>query len=352
LHICIDESGTFCIPTRVGPSVSCVGALIIPDSTFTAAIEDFRVFTKGWPRDPHGEIKGRLIRDPNQFYDYIELLRQHRCFFDCVAIDMGLHDEAIVVAHRDAQAARITANLTERHKPSLIAQLNQIAADMKNMSLQQYVQLVAQNELVNSVLQSKPLYYCQAAPSEIGNFHWCIDAKSNTRTRAEHVWRDLAPGLLESRSFREPGIALIGGDYSHFDRFRSKLSEKDLEARRAYHHSQPGGDVNFNNGGFDPGKILREDLAFKDSRDTAELQMADVVTSIAARALRGNVGRRAWWNLGHVMHQPVRGEQVIPLIAFTKTKSAWAPAPPYHDVLRHLRKTAQELLLPGTWESA
>jgi hypothetical protein len=352
VHICIDESGTFCVPTRTGPSISCVGALTIPDSTFVAAVDDFCVLTESWPRDSHGEIKGRLIRDPNQFYDYIELLRRHRCFFDCVAIDMGLHDEAIVARHRDAQAGRVIAGLTERHKPSLIAQLNQIAADMRSMSPQQYVQLVAQNELVNAVLQSKTLYYCQAAPSEIGNFHWCIDAKSNTRTRAEHIWRDLAPGLLESRSFREPGIALIGGDYSHFDRFRSKLGEKDLEARRAYHHSQPRPGRNFSDSGFDPGKILREDLAFKDSRDTVELQMADVATSIAARALRGNVGRRAWWNLGHIMHQQVGPGEVVHLIAFTGAKSRWAPAPPYYDVLRHLRRTAQELLLPDTRESA
>jgi hypothetical protein len=345
VHICIDESGTFCIPTRTGPSISCVGALTIPDSAFAVAINDFKVLTKNWPRDDQGEIKGRLIRDPNQFYDYIELLRMHGCFFDCVAIDMGLHDKATVIAHRDEQARRVVSGLTARHQPSLVAQLNQIAADMTAMSPQQYVQFVAQNELINAVLQTKTLYYCQAAPAEIGNFRWRIDAKSNTRTRAEHIWRVLAAGLLEARSFREPGIALIGGDYSHFDRFKSTLTEKDVESRRAYHRLKSLPDER-RGPGFDPGKILREDLEFKDSRETIELQMADVITSIAARALRGNVGRRAWWNLGQIMHHQLPRGEVIQLIAFRGQKGAWRPVPPYYDVLRHLRQTARGLLLP------
>jgi hypothetical protein len=348
VHICIDESGTFSIPRRRGPSISCVGALTIPDSTFGTVTDRFTELSASWPRD-HGEIKGRLIRDPNNFYDYVGLLVAHGCFFDCVALDMGLVDASVVAAHRDAQASRLVAGLNENHRPALIYQMRGIANEMRAMPLQQYAQFVAQIDVVNSILSTKPLYYCQAAPAEIGNFHWRIDAKDSTRTRAEHIWRMLTPGLLESRSFREPSIALIGGDYSHFDRFRSRLSEEEMEARRSYHRAQPMPDNVLGEGGFDPGKILREDMEFADSRQRIELQMADVITSLAARALRGNVGRRAWWHLGQIMHRPLRHEaEVLHLITFDDDRARWTPAPAYHEVLRHLRRTAQSLLLPDT----
>ena len=299
VHTYIDESGTFAIPKRTGPSVSCVGAVIVPDASHDAIMRDFLALAKAWPRAANGEIKGRLLNE-NQFYDAIELLAGHGVLFDCIMMDVGLHEARDAEQQRDVYAARVRAAGTLRHRPSLIAQVQAIANDIRALTPQQYMQLVAMTELVAAVLSTKVLYFAQSQPREIGAFHWRIDAKGQKLTTAERIWDTLLPSMLESRSMREPDIHLIGADYSHYERFMVASSREDLNARRAAYGApalppdvEPGTATDIN-------KVMREHFEFGDSVQHIGLQIADVVTSIAARAGRGHVRKRAWWHFGQV----------------------------------------------------
>lgn len=345
MHIYIDESGTFAIPKREGPSISCAGAVVVADRTREELLREFLVLSTKWPRDPKGEIKGRLLRE-NDFYDLVELLVHYDVLFDCIAIDMGLHDEAAIAQHRDRQAQKIEAAVTPRHHPNMIRQMNEIAGQIRKQSPQQHAQFITMNELVLAVLETKLLYFAQVAPVEIGRFSWRIDAKADKLTTSEKIWRTLAPTVLEAASYREPGVHLMGADYSHFARFDTKLSDREIQARRTFY----GAEERRGPGGYDIGLVLREDMKFEDSRLNTGLQLADAVVSLAARAMRGNIGRRAWWHLGKLMMMPLSHNEVIHLIRMQidGPKAQWNRSPPYHQVLAHLHRTGRYPLVEET----
>ena len=63
--------------------------------------------------------------------------------------------------------------------------------------------------------------------------------------------------------------------------------------------------------GTDIGKLLRDNLAFRDSRDEVGLQLVDVLAAIMTRALNGSLGDDGWKQLGHLM---VRTDHTVWLV--------------------------------------
>lgn len=342
VHIYIDESGPFGIPRANRPAINMVGALILPDTKHDAVLNEFELLAAEWPRANGEEIKGRLLSE-NHFYDLVELLGRHNVLFDAIALDTGLETETKISAHQEDQAQRLERVVTPAHLPSLAQDVRETAAAMRALSLPQYLQFVAMTQLIGSVMRTKIMYFAQIAPAELSAFRWRIDAKADTLTQAEMLWRKMLGLFLQSRSVREPDILLAEGDYSHFERFTAPIPPGEIREREAALGLPPNPHVDTQHGTNI--KLVLEDMTFRDSKTDLGLQLVDVVTSLAARAMRGTIGRRAWWNLGRIMLRPLPPAEVIYLMNLTMPYPAWNSDPPYYNVLIHLRKTALSLLV-------
>src|SRR5712691_11518092 len=110
MHIFIDESGPF---GGIGqfPSVSLIGALIVPDGRLASLEKQYKKLRANLPKDEKGEVKGRLLNE-QQVENAISILFADSALFEAAAIDMGLHTEEGLNAFQALQAEKMTANLT------------------------------------------------------------------------------------------------------------------------------------------------------------------------------------------------------------------------------------------------
>jgi hypothetical protein len=155
MHIFIDESGTFTHPAASPHAVSVVGALIIPDSVLPSLGQKYARLRTELPMED-GEVKGRLLSE-NQIADVISVLSRHQVLYEATAIDMGIHTASDVVAHRAAQAERITGHLTPQHHPNVRRGVWELRRRLERMSPQLYVQSVATFSLIERVIRQATL---------------------------------------------------------------------------------------------------------------------------------------------------------------------------------------------------
>jgi hypothetical protein len=336
MYIYIDESGAFAIPKRnPGPAVSCAGALVLPESCHDEIVAEFCALSAEWPK-LNGEIKGRLLGEV-EISAALAMLSRYGATFECVAIDLGLHRALEVQGHRESNARNVLKNVTPEHNPGLVAELRKLAASMRALSLPEYVHMVVLTQLVHHLLRTKILYYAQTAPSEIGSFRWVIDAKDKVRTRSERTWHTVVSPWLQSQSFREPQIYLVGADYSAHARFMHEEDEPPAHLAPLVKNWKPGEKFTYS----DVALMMREHCAFANSAESTGLQLADVVISAARRAMNGNLTEAGWRGLGQLLLKPIGEGEVIHLIQLAPgAPRHWRPAPPYNRTLRRLKTLA------------
>ena len=88
MHIFIDESGTSAPPAS-DPSISTVGALIVPDSILPGIERKYARLREELPKH-NGEVKGRLLNE-HEINNVVTMLRRHQILFEVAAIDMAVH---------------------------------------------------------------------------------------------------------------------------------------------------------------------------------------------------------------------------------------------------------------------
>ena len=217
-------------------------------------------------------------------------------------VDVGIHPEGAITQHKERQADKLTENLTDKHQATLVAQLKAAQAVMKSLSDPLYIQLRMTTEAVIAVIHDATLYWVLRCPSELGSFHWTIDAKDcGELTEYEQLWSDTVLFSLQTRSFEQPFPSLEGADYSHFERFHGTLDDLPDYLRPALPEHE--GPLDFVN----PSLILKEDLRFADSGTEAGLQLVDIVATTMRRALVGNIGEDGWLSLGPLLLNKSRG---------------------------------------------
>ena len=282
MHIFIDESGAFLPLDGAKSKWSCVAALAVPSVTIDALRTEFiRVRHQFGVRD--GELKGANMT-ARQMEGVLTLLRSYDVIADACVIDLGHHRATDVEAMKEAQAKKLFEHLTPEHQPSLVAELESLAADIRKLPNQLYVQVSLTIELVDRLLEAVTMYYAQRLPQELGEFHWVIDQKDPAGlTRSERVWKTLILPAMTERSRKHPLIILEGADYSHFDRFTAPL---------------PADESGPNRFGTDIRRVLQEDLRFSDSASEPGLQMIDAIAAALTRALNGTLEVGGWQRLG------------------------------------------------------
>ena len=333
MNIYIDESGAFLVPPAKSNYVCCVGALVVPETRCSAVFADFCALRVGWP-NRGGETKGSLLSE-SEIAQVVEMLLCHDVLYEVTAIDMSLEVDDQITRHKMAQAAKITANITPEFGEQLVEDLWMLRRTTERTPNQLYVQSVATFELIHRVLQNTTLYYCQRTPEELSAFHWVIDAKGKTVTEAEDWWSKVIMPFLQTRSFREPFISMVGGDYSYFARFQGTSNESPNHLKELAPDAKPFHFVDIK-------AIFTESFSFRSSDTELGLQLADVLTNAVRRAMVGNLRYAGWKDLGGLIIQRPGGQNVQ-LISLTEDPPPPGTKFPYHETLRRLDLGAKSI---------
>ena len=285
MRIFIDESGTF-IGER---NISAVGALIIPDLHFSGFEKLYGRLRRNLSQEG-GEVKGRLLSEEH-ISEVVAILHRLGCLFEVVAIDSACHVGDDVAIHRVRQAEHITKHLTAAHHEALVREVWGLRKQLEEMPLQLYLQSCAMSELVYNVINHANLYYAFRISKELGEYHWVIDAKDRDKVTAwESWWSSIVLPMIESKSFRQPFIAVEGGDYRAHERFRTEVSEY----KKQFMKERERGDV------FTLRPILKENFRFS-SEPEYGLEVADILVNVVRRSLAGNFRREGWLPVRKIM---------------------------------------------------
>jgi hypothetical protein len=176
MRIYIDEAGGF-VAQAAGQSLfSLVFAVVVPSSIEAKLFDEFSSLLGTWPYQ-EAEIKGSKL-DESQAAQLIDFISRHDLFVKFFAVDMATHGDNVVGDFKARQAAGITANLTPEHHPPIVAQLEELAAAIRRMPNQLFLQALLMIELVLKVIEESTLYYVQRLPTELGSIAWIIDRKN------------------------------------------------------------------------------------------------------------------------------------------------------------------------------
>jgi hypothetical protein len=324
VKIFIDEGGQFTPAT--GWSVVC--ALALPDREVGRVRRKLAYLTQDWPRAPKNELKGGSL-DASHLAVLVDLLFARDALLHAVAIDMAGESDVSLKDHKRKQCELLTAELTLKHNPNVVAQVWTLRKTLEAMPVQLYVQSVLMTQLTAIVVERIAMYFAQRRPRELGNFGWIIDAKDPRRiTTQERWWRDTLGPLQESRSRREP-LGRVNDprfDYRFFDTAYEFT-------KQMWYPDKPSEPIT----GYDIRKILTDQISFKDSRTDILLQAVDILTSFLRRLLMGRILDPAVaHNVGRLqIHQRPTPNvyQSIHLFSFTSTDR-----PETHSSERCLRK--------------
>jgi len=290
MNIYIDESGTFANPQKKDHSISTVAALVVPETQIPSLEKGFHDLKESWGT-PEEEIKGSKL-DENQVSSVINLLASFDTILELAVIDLGIHDEAKITAHKNTQADNLSEHVDSQRSPILAENTRLLQEKLRALPNQLYVQSRLVVEVIWRAVQTSTIYYCQRIPSELGCFNWIVDAKDRDLTAYEEYWLTVIAGYIQTKSIQDPFIRLAEGDYSHFEKFYRPVPDyllehfPDLDTER----SHP-----------DATKIFKESLSFPNSRDDLGLQLADILANTIRRALVNNLQERGWSRLGELM---------------------------------------------------
>ena len=224
--------------------------------------------------------------------------------FLAVAIDMGLHSEAGITAHRESQAQKVLKTISDRMDLSVRYRMERLAAGVRALPNQLYVQSVLLTKLVDAVIRCGSLYYAQRLPKTLSKFSWRLDAKDVVATKYETLWQEIVGPSLQTESLSKPLAQLDGADYSAFERFLGELPLPPEHLRP--HVGSPNEAFAY----MDIDAMLA-DLKFCNSERFAGVQAVDMLASAVRRACNGTIQPKGWKGIGRLMPRPERGTHAV-----------------------------------------
>jgi hypothetical protein len=154
---------------------------------------------------------------------------------------------------------------------------------------------------IEDVIRWVPNHYAQHLPGEPGRWDWIIDPKDIRATRYETVWPQIVCPIVQSASHRAPFMRIAELDYSAFERFQRDIPDTVHPDLRGFSPSGDGRATDLN-------LLMRESVAFPDSRDEPGLQLVDIVAGTFTKAMNQILDARVWRLLGPLMVEPPQGE--------------------------------------------
>ena len=316
MNIYIDESGSFVSAPTKG-SWNVVVAVATPESSRLAIASAMKTLKLGSSVPLRSEVKLNAL-DETRYLRFVNDLSKTHALLFATATDAGLNAPDLLARHQSVQVAKIRENIPRMRYESGRQSVILLADQLENISLQLYAQLVCQIDLLHDVSSRSINYFAQRIPGTLAEFRWRIDQKNTSKTIYENAFEKIAPALLQTRSFREPGFRVEGFNYRHLAQYEFPNGDVPdyLEAEyglRAEH-------------ALNIGKLIRGNLRFEDSRSSLGIQVADLLASGLRRCLRGGfkANDAIAQALGRLTLQNERGKFPVHLVGFSEHKEGIA----------------------------
>jgi hypothetical protein len=332
MRIFIDESGNFTAGTGVSRTC-CVAALIVPETQVHDLSQAFVNLRASWTSE--AEIKSSTLTD-DQTTAVLELLAQYDVVAVVTAFDKQHHPPEQLQAFQQRQANAFTNALTPEHKENAHRFATALRDEWLKLSPQLMAQLHTMMVTIEDIIRLVPNYYAQHRAAELGRWEWVIDPKDLKPTRYEEVWQKVVCPLLQTVSVGAPFMRIEGLDYSAFDRFRMAIPDYVHPLVRQTRAGAEGDAVNLN-------LLLRETVAFPDSRDEPGLQLTDILAGTLTKAMNQVLPEPVWRRLGPLLLQRPNREPVVKMIALGDGPRI--PVDDHHErVLRELTARCKPML--------
>ena len=277
MNIYMDESGSFVSAPRTG-CWNVVVAVAAPECSRKPIERAVWKLKQSLSKPLSEEIKLNALSE-KQYLDFLyDLSKTHATLF-ATATDAGLNAIALLLHHQRVQVAAVRANLSRMKYEGGRQGVKLLADRLEAISPQLYAQLICQVDLLHDVLTRSINYFVQIVPATLTEFRWRIDQKNTSKTTYESTFETIAPMLLQTRSFRQPGIHVTDFNYRHLKQYQYANAEvpKYLEVEYGV---QVENALNIR-------KLICGNLKFEDSRSCLGIQVADLLASGLRRCLRG-----------------------------------------------------------------
>jgi len=340
MHIYIDEAGSFTTFRESRNSISCVAALVVPESVHDRLLVEFQTLIRSW-RFSNSEVKGRLLSERHIDQTICTVYNTQRAFLRIAAIDMGLHTVAMIEDHKKRQAERLREPMDNRFSRVWVKEVYGLVSQIQNLVPQLYVEFILLSHLVVSVIQTSTLLFSQLEPPSLGCFSWRVDAKDRQITKYEELWRTLVLPFIQSETLRSQMIFLTEGDYSYFAPFENPdmpTAPDHLRDAVAY--------PNETFSTFSVNKIMA-DLQFVDSHLSLGIQLVDVLASCFRRGSNQRLQQQGWQNLGRIIVRDPRTDLALEICALSDGLPRIYPFKDmsYAQTLDHIAKTSRGYLI-------
>ena len=310
VNIYIDESGSFVSAPTKG-SWNVVVAVAAPESARAAIESEVRALKQGSSTPFAAEVKLNAL-DEIKYLRFLEGLSETHALLFATATDAGLNTPERIARHQSIQVSKILESVPRMKFEGGKQGVALLATQLETIPIQLYAQLICQVDLLHDVVRRSINYFAQRIPGTLREFRWRIDQKNTSKTTYENAFEKIAPVLLQTRSFREPGARVEGFDYRHLSQYEFPEDEIPdyLEADYGLRVERA---LNIQ-------KLIRGNLRFEDSKKIIGIQVADLLASGLRRCLRGGftANSSVAQALGRLTLQNERGKFPVHFIGFSE----------------------------------
>ena len=257
------------------------------------------------------EIKINELDESEYIAFLAKLVRLDGALF-CIATDAGLNTPARIAEHQRGQVAKVLEHIDKMRIEGGRQGVALLAAQIGKLSPQLYVQLFCQVELMYEVVSRAITYYVQRNPGTLSEFRWRIDQKNIKRTDFEDAFEKLSPALLQTMSLSKPLQMIEEFDYSRMKQYVFAPGKAPTYLKDHYGiELRANGQLNLQ-------KLIRGNIKFMDSRDSAGIQAVDLIVSGVRKCLRKgfNNNERVATLLGRLMIQAIYNEPPFRMLSF------------------------------------
>ncbi|MFL6236213.1 MAG: DUF3800 domain-containing protein [Thermoanaerobaculia bacterium] len=311
MNIYIDESGSFVSASTVG-KWNAVVAVAVPEAARRDLACNLRQLKLRHGTPLAQEIKLNALSE-SEYFDFLQALGGLNLAVFCTATDAGSNTLAIVREHQQNQVRETLRHIGKMRYEGGRLGVQLVASQIAALSQQLYMQLICQVDLLYDVVSRATLYYAQHCPSTLREFRWRIDQKNTNRTDFEDAFEKLCPALIQSRSMAEPLMLVSGFDYSYMTQY--EIDKGATNYLKDDYNIEIGDALNIQ-------KIIRGNIRFMDSRQSAGIQAADLIASGFRRCLRREFASNeaAAEALGALMLQAQRNEPSVNLVTLARER--------------------------------